>query len=296
MSKTDAMAAPVTFGHWGFDRHAPGSSFGPRQHLDHDLILIQQGELIWEVDGVRHPAPAPSLLIARPGLRDVMHWDAQRESRNLYIHFTPRRLPPGLPRPEAWPLVRLLPRGDVVRPLLMHTAWLIERRPPGWEELAGGALLHVLSAAVLGQLATAGSEATRLHPLIERVVSLLVRRWGGDLCLVDAGELASAAGVSEAHLSRVFRREIGCPPAAALLLVRLEQAATMLSRQDMPLAEVAAHCGFPDRFHFSRRFARAYGCPPSAFRARVREGGDWGFSGPAGVRALCRRLWEEDAG
>ncbi len=295
MSETCIMGDGIVFGHWGFDRHAPGGSFGPRRHHDHDLILIQQGEVVWEVDGVAHPAPAPSLLIARPGLTDILRWDPRRESRNLYIHVD---LPPsvcaGLPPPERWPLVRRLPRGDAVRPLLMHAAWLLERRPAGWQMLAGSAIVHCLRAAVLGQVATAGSTEARLHPLVERIVAMLTRRWRGGLDRLGAAEMAAAAGVSEAHLSRVFRREVGCPPAAALLLVRLEQAATMLSRQDLSVAEVAAACGFPDQFHFSRRFARAYGCPPSVFRARVREGGDWGFAGPAGVRALCRRLWEED--
>lgn len=288
------MQHPVTFAHWGFDRHAPATAFGPRRHLDHDLILIQQGEVVWEVDGVRHPAPAPSLLIARPGMTDVLHWDPRRESRNLYLHFTPRRLPAALPPPARWPLVRRLPRGDVVRPLLLHAAMLLERRPPGWEALAGGAVLHALTAAVLGQAATTVSSEARLHPLVEQVVLALVRRWRSGLALVGTAELAAQVGVSAAHLSRVFQREVGCPPAAALLLVRLEQAATMLSRQDLAVGEVAARCGFPDQFHFSRRFARAYGCAPTVFRARVREGGDWAFAGPPGVRALCRRLWEED--
>jgi hypothetical protein len=195
MSETCIMGDGIVFGHWGFDRHAPGGSFGPRRHHDHDLILIQQGEVVWEVDGVAHPAPAPSLLIARPGLTDILRWDPRRESRNLYIHVD---LPPsvcaGLPPPERWPLVRRLPRGDAVRPLLMHAAWLLERRPAGWQMLAGSAIVHCLRAAVLGQVATAGSTEARLHPLVERIVAMLTRRWRGGLDRLGAAEMAAAAG------------------------------------------------------------------------------------------------------
>jgi AraC-like DNA-binding protein len=283
----------LTFGHWGFDRNRPGTVFGPRRFIDYDLIIIEAGDVVWEVDGVRHAAPAPSLLIGRPGLTDRIHWDPRRESRNTYLHFSMRRPPPGLPPPAAWPLVRHLSGGDVIRPLMHHALWLLERRPPGHAALAAMAVLHMLTAGVLGLTATAGSAEARLPPLVEAAIGHLVRRWGGRLHLVQVGEVAAAVGVSEGHLNRVFAAAVGHPPAEALRLVRLEHAATLLAQQDLPIATVATAVGFADQFHFSRRFAAAYGCPPTAYRQRMREGAPGGHAASAGIRALCRRLWEE---
>lgn len=283
----------VTFGHWGFDAHAAGTAYGPRLHADFDLILILDGEVVWECDGVRHPAPAGTLILARPGMRDTLHWDRQRISRNFYLHFTPQR-DLGLGAPQRWPTTRLLPEGDILRPLLHHLAWLLESQPSHWQVLADSALLHVLRCYVGGQVATVGSSQARLSPIVEAVIAFTARRWDDrPLRACGLDELARAAQVSREHLCRIFQREIGCSPVEALRFVRLERAATLLARFGVPIAEVAQLAGFADQFHFSRRFRSAYGCSPTAFRERIRRGQPWPIVGPAGVRALSRRLWEE---
>lgn len=47
---------------------------------------------------------------------------------------------------------------------------------------------------------------------------------------------------------------------------RLELARELLVGGDLPIAEVAQRCGFPDQFHFSRAFKRAHGSSPSSYR------------------------------
>jgi len=55
-----------------------------------------------------------------------------------------------------------------------------------------------------------------------------------------------------------------------LMSLRLERAREMLSSphlRDLPVAEVAARCGFGDPSHFARRFRRQFGQSPLQFRA-----------------------------
>jgi AraC-like DNA-binding protein len=55
----------------------------------------------------------------------------------------------------------------------------------------------------------------------------------------------------------------------ALMRARLDQARTLLidrRMRELPVAEVAARCGFLDPSHFARRFRRAYGVAPLEFR------------------------------
>jgi AraC family transcriptional regulator, positive regulator of tynA and feaB len=57
-----------------------------------------------------------------------------------------------------------------------------------------------------------------------------------------------------------------------LMRLRLERARQMLSDAhlfDLPVAEVAARCGFADPSHFARRFRRQFGHSPLQFRASV---------------------------
>jgi AraC family transcriptional regulator, positive regulator of tynA and feaB len=59
---------------------------------------------------------------------------------------------------------------------------------------------------------------------------------------------------------------------AALMQLRLERARQLLSEPrltTLPVAEIAARCGFADPSHFARRFRQAAGLSPLAFRASV---------------------------
>jgi AraC family transcriptional regulator len=52
-------------------------------------------------------------------------------------------------------------------------------------------------------------------------------------------ELAEAAQVSAAHLSRLFHREFGCGPTTGLELVRLTRACSLLTRSNLTITEIA---------------------------------------------------------
>jgi LacI family transcriptional regulator len=82
------------------------------------------------------------------------------------------------------------------------------------------------------------------------------------------GDIARHAGLSRRTLERVFQREIGRTPAAELLSMRMERAAQLLLQTPLPVADVAAKCGFVSTAHFNSRFRRSHRCTPSEFRLR----------------------------
>lgn len=84
----------------------------------------------------------------------------------------------------------------------------------------------------------------------------------------DLALLATTAGVSVAHLHRLFRDHLGTTPARCLEDRRLDTAQAMLASGDQPVAEVAAACGYSDPFHFSRIIRRRLGISPSGLRLR----------------------------
>jgi AraC-like DNA-binding protein len=109
----------------------------------------------------------------------------------------------------------------------------------------------VARAAPQGHPAVAGAlELMRLH---------LVRPLSLD-------EIAKAAGCSRSTIARRFREEIGEPPLAYHLGLRLDFAAEQLrGRRGRRISEIAAAAGFPVPYHFSRCFSRRFGRPPSAW-------------------------------
>ncbi|WP_281684316.1 helix-turn-helix transcriptional regulator [Thalassobaculum salexigens] len=77
-------------------------------------------------------------------------------------------------------------------------------------------------------------------------------------------DLAAAAGLSRFQVVRGIARATGLTPHAYLLRRRIELARRHI-RGGLPLAEVAAACGFSDQSHMTRLFTRRFGYPPGAY-------------------------------
>lgn len=85
-------------------------------------------------------------------------------------------------------------------------------------------------------------------------------------------ELAGELGCNQFVLLRAFRREMGVPPHAFVLRVRIERARQLLARGS-EITEVAHGLGFADQSHFTRHFKRVVGLAPAAYQRRVRSVG-----------------------
>ena len=103
--------------------------------------------------------------------------------------------------------------------------------------------------------------ATPLTPPIARAKKLLEDRYADDVRLE---ELESEIGLSRFYLVRRFRAEVGMPPHAYQLAIRLDRARVLVT-EGVPLVEVATRCGFTDQSHLTRHFRRATGVAPGAY-------------------------------
>ncbi|MFG2030237.1 helix-turn-helix domain-containing protein [Streptomyces sp. NPDC048825] len=98
------------------------------------------------------------------------------------------------------------------------------------------------------------------------VRELLDARLSEPLSLED---LASETGLSVSQFARRFKTRTGCPPHRYLMRLRVEQAARLLRAGTMPIAQVAAMCGFSHQEHLTRVIRSHLGTTPAALR---REG------------------------
>jgi transcriptional regulator GlxA family with amidase domain len=100
--------------------------------------------------------------------------------------------------------------------------------------------------------------------LLRSVLDHVVANPAGDLRIVV---LASNAGVSVRHLTRLFREQLGESPGQLVRRVRLELAARMLTSTVLPLSEIARACGFSSAETLRQAFVASYHITPSLFRA-----------------------------
>ena len=99
------------------------------------------------------------------------------------------------------------------------------------------------------------------HAAVRRARRLLEERWAEP---VGLAELAAHAGLSRFELARTFRAQVGLPPHAFQLDLRIGRARARLAAGDPPAA-VAAACGFYDQAHLTRVFKRAVGVTPGRY-------------------------------
>ncbi|MBN2197215.1 MAG: AraC family transcriptional regulator [Polyangiaceae bacterium] len=79
-------------------------------------------------------------------------------------------------------------------------------------------------------------------------------------------DLARAARLSPAHLSRLWKKEFGQSPMEYVMELRLEAARRRLVASDEPLTTIAIECGFGSSSYFSHCFGRRYQLAPSEYR------------------------------
>lgn len=90
------------------------------------------------------------------------------------------------------------------------------------------------------------------------------RRFAERLRVAD---LAAVAEMSVAQLERRMRRVFGMSVKQFVLRLRLEEAVRLLSSTELPVAEVAARCGYYDQAALTRQFKRVVGMTPGEYRA-----------------------------
>lgn len=106
---------------------------------------------------------------------------------------------------------------------------------------------------------------SRRHVALDRACRFIQSRLSEPLALSD---LATPAGVSPAHLTRLFRAELGLTATDYLRRCRLERALHLLTRSEVPIKEVACEVGIPDLHAFNKAIRRGYGISPRELRAR----------------------------
>lgn len=82
----------------------------------------------------------------------------------------------------------------------------------------------------------------------------------------DNAALAKSVGMSVNAFIRLFTNQTGVSPQAFFVKLRMNRAATLLSRTSLSVEAVAEKCGYSDRGHFSKTFSRHMGRGPGAYR------------------------------
>jgi AraC-like DNA-binding protein len=84
-------------------------------------------------------------------------------------------------------------------------------------------------------------------------------------------EIAQVAGMSRTNLQRFCSKHFHCGIRALHERMRMENAARILLKNNMPVSECAQLCGYPDIYTFSRSFKRIKNRSPQEFRQHASQ-------------------------
>ncbi|MER6313757.1 helix-turn-helix transcriptional regulator [Streptomyces sp. NPDC001581] len=193
------------------------------------------------VDGVPHAVRPGHVSLVPPGA--VVRYRYRGRSEHLYAHL---RLPrAGAPRPGA-------PSAGEPRPV------------PVVQDAGAGtpALSDLLLRAI------AAVPGPRPHASAAAAIAFIESRLARPL---RVPEVARAAGISQNHLIRLFRRETGGTVVAYIRRRRMERARHLLRESTLAIPAIAAAVGMPDLQAFNKACRRELGASPRAIRA-IRTG------------------------
>ncbi len=87
---------------------------------------------------------------------------------------------------------------------------------------------------------------------------------------VTLDQLAALAHLSKSYFMGCFKKAVGVGAMEHLAQLRINASCDFLSSTDMPVADIAFHCGYNNLSNFNRHFKRLVGCPPLEYRKRER--------------------------
>jgi len=249
----------------------------PRLMKDFEGVLIIAGHPTFETQYGKYPLEPGAIVLSRPGLEEIYHWDANHQTHHAYFHFEIEEIPADWPDPSDWPYCLTRPvqvLGElfhyIVDRATRQVDWPAQNRPG----LSENRLLENFLDIYLNLPAVA--EAPLLPEFSEpvrRAAKYMRERFEASVFTpFSLDDLSKTANVSSKHLCRVFHHELNLSPMRVCRLMQFQLAVAMLARSNRNIQEIANRCGFPDPFYFSRSFTRTFGCSPSQLRRDMQNG------------------------
>jgi AraC-like DNA-binding protein len=110
-----------------------------------------------------------------------------------------------------------------------------------------------------------GDAAAMVLPAwLARAVSLA----RGSADIPDLPTLGAWCGCGPSHLSRSFRRHLGCTPSTFLARLRLDRAERLLAQTNQPVGDIIERVGFASPNYFHKLFRARQGLSPLEYRRR----------------------------
>ena len=222
---------------------------------DYHILLITDGSGVALYRGREYPLHRGSYVLYPP--HEEQRYTLNQNTSSFYCHFSGTAVPEIL---EEGRLSGGVHHGTNTKSAEGIFSEMIRRHfktpPSGSENASLVDLFYALSEGIEGMTRSEDD------PLFS-VLAYLHENYKKPITL---DEIALQGGYSKSRFSRIFSAATGKSPIRYLKDIRLAASCEMLGATALPIAVIAAECGFADPLYYSRAFRAAYGMAPSAYR------------------------------
>jgi AraC-like DNA-binding protein len=257
----------------GIAAYPPGATFGPRLLFDFEFLWIITGSAKFSFDDNQFEAPAGTVLLGRPGMKDRYDWDTRHRTLLAFFHFSFDYTEGDWPNLKDWPTRRQMQAEDILQTLFRYVIGLARTSKPEKEVLIESAVGLMLRSFLTDNSAVLLEPHQDLPDAVQKALKAIREILARDpIPPVTLEALAGAAHVSPAYLCRIFRKHLNLGPLECAGLARLERAASLLVRSNLTIKQIAAAVGFGSPYHFSTKFRKIYGVSPRDYRWSMQSG------------------------
>lgn len=241
--------------------YSRGSTYGPRIQGGLQVMYVYSGSARIEVDGRERFLKAGEMTLLLPDHVEYFEFSSEEETHHGWVTAISHDL-------ERWKscleptLTAIWETPPLIRPLTDQGIELRHRPAP-----SASALYTQIAETIFHEyFHTAGFPAHHELPLPEplRKACEWIDANYAKACTLD--DLAHAAGITGAHLIRLFKEHLNETPMRRFWAVRCNNGRRLLAETGLSVAEVAWRCGYKTPYHFSREFKTRNGVPPRAYR------------------------------
>ena len=240
--------------------HYPSHAYPPHTHDTWTLLVVDSGEIGFELDRHDHGALPAVVTLLPPHVPHDGRSVTPRGFRKRVVYLEEDvlgsdRIGPAVDHP-----------GWADRDLLAAVRGLDDALARPHDRFEAETRLAVVADALRRRLVRTPSYDVRDRPLARRLRAVLDERLTEAVVLQD---LATELGAEPTQLVRAFSRQYGIAPYRYLTGRRLDLARRLLLRGVAP-AETATAVGFYDQAHLTRHFRRLLSTTPAAYARSAR--------------------------
>jgi AraC-like DNA-binding protein len=243
-------------------------SFARHTHEGYAIGVIESGVEEFSYRGALHRAPAGSVVVIHPGEVHTGHAGVESgwSYRMLYpsVECVQQAIAGGLGSCERVPYFgEPIIHDPELAAALRHMHFTLETATSRLEQ-------ESRFLWMLNHLVVRHADSRPFFPptgrdaqAVQQVREYLHAHVANPVSLAD---LAHLTGLKPLRVLRLFQKQMGLPPHAYLIQVRVQHAKQLL-QTGLAIAQVAADTGFTDQSHLNRHFKRLVGVTPGQYGA-----------------------------